>query len=84
MIAHNLALGGDTMEMLRAVLDTMGREIDAVVRYPTPIHLQPAYAGRLRGSDALPETERSACAARRRMPVTFFHANLQSGPGSCV
>ncbi len=34
--------------------------IGMLVHYPVPIHLQPAYAGRLRGSDRLPETERAA------------------------
>ena len=36
------------------------REIGALVHYPVPIHLQPAYRNRLRGSDNLPETERAA------------------------
>lgn len=34
--------------------------IGALVHYPVPIHLQPAYKGRFRGSDGLPETERAA------------------------
>jgi len=34
--------------------------IGALVHYPVPVHLQPAYASRLPGSDALPETERAA------------------------
>jgi len=34
--------------------------VGTLVHYPMPIHLQPAYVGRLRGSDALPETERAA------------------------
>jgi dTDP-4-amino-4,6-dideoxygalactose transaminase len=34
--------------------------IQALIHYPVPIHLQPAYAGRIRGSDHLPETERAA------------------------
>ncbi len=36
------------------------RGIGALVHYPVPIHLQPAYQGRLRGSERLPETERAA------------------------
>lgn len=36
------------------------RGIGALIHYPVPIHLQPAYAGRVRGADALPETERAA------------------------
>ncbi len=31
-----------------------------LVHYPVPIHLQPAYRGKLAGSDRLPETERAA------------------------
>lgn len=30
------------------------------IHYPVPVHLQPAYAGRCGGADALPETERAA------------------------
>src|SRR5882724_1535205 len=36
------------------------RGIGALVHYPVPVHLQPAYRSRLRGSDNLPETERAA------------------------
>ena len=36
------------------------RGVGASVHYPVPVHRQPAYAGRLRGSDELPETERIA------------------------
>jgi len=36
------------------------RGVGALVHYPVPVHLQPAYQGRLRGSDKLPETERAA------------------------
>lgn len=36
------------------------RGVGALVHYPVPIHLQPAYAGRLPGADALSETERAA------------------------
>ncbi len=34
--------------------------IAALVHYPVPVHLQPAYQGRLPGADCLPETERAA------------------------
>jgi len=34
--------------------------IAALVHYPKPVHLQPAYHGRLPGCDHLPETERAA------------------------
>ncbi len=36
------------------------RGVGALVHYPVPVHLQPAYAGRLPGSADLPETERAA------------------------
>jgi dTDP-4-amino-4,6-dideoxygalactose transaminase len=36
------------------------RRIGALIHYPVPVHLQPAYRGRLRGSDQLPQTERAA------------------------
>jgi dTDP-4-amino-4,6-dideoxygalactose transaminase len=36
------------------------RDIGALVHYPCPVHLQPAYRGRLPGSESLPETERAA------------------------
>ena len=46
----------------RDELLTRAREagIGVAIHYPVPIHLQPAYAGRLRGSDRLSETERAA------------------------
>ena len=34
--------------------------VGALVHYPVPVHLQPAYLRRLRGGDNLPETERAA------------------------
>ena len=36
------------------------RGVGALIHYPVPIHLQPAYQGRLRGGDNLPVTERAA------------------------
>jgi dTDP-4-amino-4,6-dideoxygalactose transaminase len=36
------------------------RGIGTLIHYPVPVHLQPAYRLRLRGSDQLPETERAA------------------------
>jgi dTDP-4-amino-4,6-dideoxygalactose transaminase len=35
-------------------------EVRALVHYPVPVHLQPAYRGRLRGADRLPHTEAAA------------------------
>lgn len=34
--------------------------VHAIVHYPLPVHLQPAYLGRLSGADNLPNTERAA------------------------
>lgn len=34
--------------------------VGALIHYPVPVHRQPAYAGRIRGGEALPETERAA------------------------
>jgi dTDP-3-amino-3,4,6-trideoxy-alpha-D-glucose transaminase len=36
------------------------RGVEARVHYPLPVHRQPAYAGRIAGGDALPETDRAA------------------------
>ena len=36
------------------------RDIGTLVHYPVPVHLQPAYRGRLAGGDRLPESERAA------------------------
>jgi dTDP-4-amino-4,6-dideoxygalactose transaminase len=36
------------------------RGVAASIHYPIPIHLQPAYRGRIQGSNELPETERAA------------------------
>ena len=36
------------------------RGVGALIHYPIPVHLQPAYQKRLRGSDTLTETERAA------------------------
>jgi|KBSSwiStaDraftv2_1062776.scaffolds.fasta_scaffold01573_14 dTDP-4-amino-4,6-dideoxygalactose transaminase len=45
-------------DALQARLKEKG--IGALVHYPVPVHQQPAYRGRLKGSDCLPETERAA------------------------
>ena len=42
-------------EKLQDVMRAAG--IATALHYPKPIHLQPAYAGRIKGSDRLPETE---------------------------
>jgi dTDP-4-amino-4,6-dideoxygalactose transaminase len=45
-------------DRLKAFLESRG--IAALVHYPVPVHLQPAYRGRLPGGDRLPETEKAA------------------------
>jgi dTDP-4-amino-4,6-dideoxygalactose transaminase len=37
-----------------------GRDIGTLIHYPLPVHLQPAYRGRLGDVGSLPETERAA------------------------
>ncbi len=38
----------------------MTEGVGSLVHYPVPVHLQPAYAGRIKLPQALPETERAA------------------------
>ena len=57
-VFHLYVVRSTTRDALLATLRRAG--IGALVHYPVPIHLQPAYAGRLRGSDDLPEAERAA------------------------
>lgn len=45
------------------------KAIGALIHYPVPVHLQPAYAGRLPGFAALPETE---AAARQVLSLPLF------------
>lgn len=44
-------------ELLRFLRD---RGVGAAIHYPTPVHLQPAYRGRLHSGGIFPETERAA------------------------
>ena len=55
---HLFVVLSDRREELRSFLKDNG--VGALVHYPVPVHLQPAYAGRLAGSDSLPVTERVA------------------------
>jgi dTDP-4-amino-4,6-dideoxygalactose transaminase len=48
----------DKRDALRSFLKDNG--VGALVHYPVPVHLQPAYSRRLAGSDNLPVTERVA------------------------
>ena len=57
-VYHLLVVRSTRRDELEAFLKTHG--IAALVHYPVPVHLQPAYRGRLPGSDDLLETERAA------------------------
>lgn len=56
--SHLYVVRARTPDRLQAHLKERG--VAALIHYPVPIHLQPAYKGKIRGSDALPETERAA------------------------
>ncbi len=66
-VYHLYVVRSTRRDELRAFLKT--REIEALVHYPVPVHLQPAYAGRLRGADRLPATE---CAAAQVLSLPLY------------
>ncbi|MBA4384894.1 MAG: erythromycin biosynthesis sensory transduction protein eryC1 [Anaerolinea sp.] len=51
------------------------RHVGTLVHYPVPVHLQPAYQGRLRGSNDLPETEQ---AARQVLSLPMYPELIES------
>lgn len=55
---HLFVIETDHRDKLQEYLSQNG--VGTAIHYPVPIHLQPAYLGRLRGSDSLPVTERLA------------------------
>lgn len=57
-VYHLYVVRASRRDALRQHLKDKG--IAALVHYPVPVHLQPAYKGRLAGSDNLSETERAA------------------------
>jgi dTDP-4-amino-4,6-dideoxygalactose transaminase len=57
-VYHLYVVRTSRREALKQHLKDKG--IAALVHYPLPIHLQPAYQGRLKGADQLLETERAA------------------------
>ena len=57
-VFHLYVVRSPRRDELQAALKERG--VGTLVHYPVPVHLQPAYRGRLPGSDALPETERAA------------------------
>lgn len=57
-VYHLYVVRSRCRDELRTFLKARG--IGALVHYPVPVHLQPAYRGRLAGCDHLHETERAA------------------------
>ena len=57
-VYHLYVIRSEKRDSLQALLKAKG--IGALVHYPVPIHLQPAYRGRLAAGNSLPETERAA------------------------
>jgi dTDP-4-amino-4,6-dideoxygalactose transaminase len=57
-VYHQYVVRSMERDRLQAFLKTCG--VSTLTHYPVPVHLQPAYRGRLRGEDNLPETERAA------------------------
>jgi dTDP-4-amino-4,6-dideoxygalactose transaminase len=57
-VFHLYVVVSSQRDRLQAHLKAQG--VGTLVHYPVPVHLQPAYRGRLRGHDSLPETERIA------------------------
>jgi dTDP-4-amino-4,6-dideoxygalactose transaminase len=57
-VFHQYVVRSPARDALLAWLRKRG--VAAGVHYPLPVHLQRAYAGRLRGAENLPETERAA------------------------
>ena len=57
-VYHLYVVRSSRREQLQAHLHSAG--ISALIHYPVPIHLQPAYLGRLSGGDALPATEQAS------------------------
>lgn len=58
-VYHLYAIRSDKRDELQRFLKS--KDIGALIHYPVPVHLQPAYRGRLRGGDTLPITEKAAC-----------------------
>jgi dTDP-4-amino-4,6-dideoxygalactose transaminase len=57
-VHHLYVVRNDRRDALQQYLVSAG--IGALVHYPVPVHLQPAYENRLRGSDDMAETEKAA------------------------
>ena len=57
-VYHLYVVRSAERDELLALLRSRG--VGALVHYPVPVHLQPAYYARLRGADQLPHAERAA------------------------
>ena len=57
-VYHLYVVRAKRREAVQAYLKTHG--VGTLVHYPIPVHLQPAYLGRLPGCESLPETERAS------------------------
>jgi dTDP-4-amino-4,6-dideoxygalactose transaminase len=66
-VYHQYVVRAAHRDGLQSHLRTLG--IGALIHYPVPVHLQPAYAGRLPGADTLPVTE---AAARQVLSLPMF------------
>ena len=59
-VFHQYVIRTQSRDTLRTFLQERG--IGTLIHYPVPVHLQPAYAGRVWiGGGGLPHTERAAC-----------------------
>lgn len=54
-VYHQYVIRSENRDSLKDFL--LKRDIQTLIHYPVPAHMQPAYNGRLRGSDNLPITE---------------------------
>jgi len=57
-VFHLYVIRSERRDELQSFLKSKG--IGALIHYPVPVHLQPAYQGRLRGSDNLSQSEQAA------------------------
>jgi dTDP-4-amino-4,6-dideoxygalactose transaminase len=57
-VYHLYVVRSRSRDLLQAHLKEQG--VGALIHYPMPVHLQPAYKGKIRGGDSLPETERAS------------------------
>ena len=57
-VFHQYVIRTGKRDQMQAFLKSRG--IGALIHYPVPVHLQPAYKGKVTGGDSLPETERAA------------------------